>query len=131
MAKCRTVCPTSVDMIHNKKKLVDHIGFQFTGEGRLKGGKSVFQFPGRKHNSSVGDAAHFVFKQLTLIFSILSMCIVGFSSRFSSVSRISALVGINFAPRILPSLSDSTLDDHSSEYWFSFHCFLLINIALW
>ena len=52
------------------RQFVDNIGFHITGDWRLKGG-SVFQFPGRKLNLFVGDAAHLVCKQLTLISWIL------------------------------------------------------------
>ena len=55
------------------RQFVDHIGIQITGKKQLKGEKSGFQFPGRKHNLRVGDTAYLVCKQLALVSSILKL----------------------------------------------------------
>ena len=44
------------------------------------------------------------------------MSIGGFSSRLTSVARVSFLVGTNFAPLVLLNVSDLILDDHFSGY---------------
>ena len=74
-SECQQASPLSCvpqSLWPNVEEFVQHkwnyirIGFQSKGEWRLKRERSGFQFPGRKHNLCVNDAARLVCKQIFL-----------------------------------------------------------------